>query len=291
MRRVLWWSGCWLACAGAALAQVRLELTLEHEQYLAKEALVAGVRISNFSGQTLQFGKEPEWLKFSVEALDGFIVSKQGAPPVLGEFDVESSQTVTRRVDLAPYFDLVRPGRYSVSATVKVPAWNQELSTMPKRFDVISGSKLWEQEFGLPQQTGAGGGPPEVRKYALLQVNRPKRIDLYVKLSDATETRVYRVFRLGTFLSFAKPEPRIDRASRLHVLHQVGARSFNYCVIQPDGELSVRQTHDYTDTRPGLTMDAEGNITVTGGIRRQLPSDLPQPAPPGTASESKPTTE
>lgn len=286
---MLWWSGCWLACAGAAVGQVRVELTLEHEQYLAKEALVAGVRIGNFSGQTLQFGKDPDWLRFSVEAADGFIVPKQGTPPVLGEFEVESSQTVTRRVDLAPYFDLVKPGRYSVSAWVKVPEWDQELGTAPRWFDVIGGSKLWEQEFGLPP--ASAGAPPQVRKYALVQVNRLKRIDLYVRVSDAAESRVFRVFPLGAFLSFSRPEARVDGAGRLHVLHRVGARSFSYCVVEPDGALSVRQTHDYANTRPTLVADAEGKIHVAGGIRRRSPNDLPAPVTPEVEPKSKTKSE
>src|SRR5439155_5560065 len=152
-------------------AHVQVELALEYEQFLAKEPLVVAVRITNFSGQKLHLGKDPGWLKFGVEAREGFVVAKLADAPVLGEFDVESSKLAVRRVELAPYFEIVRPGRYSITATVSVPEWKQDLSPPPQTFDVVGGTKLWEQEFGLPFKEREAGAPPEVRKYALVQVN------------------------------------------------------------------------------------------------------------------------
>ena len=60
-----------------------------------------------------------------MESRDNEVVPKTGEVPVAGEFVLESSRVVTLHVDLAPYFPLTRPGRYSVTATVQLKDWNQ----------------------------------------------------------------------------------------------------------------------------------------------------------------------
>ena len=127
-----------------------MEVVLDQDQFLRDESLPVKVRLANLSGQTLHLGQEEDWLTFSVESREGFIIRRLAQPQVAGEFDVESSQAATRQVDLMPCFDLSRPGRYTVTATVRVKQWNQELLTKPKTFDIITGTKLWEREFGVP---------------------------------------------------------------------------------------------------------------------------------------------
>jgi uncharacterized protein (DUF58 family) len=72
-------------------AQVTVEVVLEQEQFLGGEALPVAVRITNRSGQTLRMGNEPDWLTFSVESREGFVVVKTDEVPVLGAFELESS--------------------------------------------------------------------------------------------------------------------------------------------------------------------------------------------------------
>src|SRR5207253_2184787 len=157
-------------------AQVSVDLALEQDQFLPGESLEVGVRITNFSGQTLHLGKDNDWLHFTIEGRDNYIVPTSGAVPVEGEFEVDSSSVATRRVDVAPYFALTRPGRYLVTATVKLKQWDQELVSKPRAFNIIAGTKLWEQDFGVPN---AAGQPPEVRKYALQQAIHLKQMKLY----------------------------------------------------------------------------------------------------------------
>ena len=77
-------------------------------------------------------------------------------------------------------------------------------------------------------------------------------------------------------LSFGQPEPQVDKFSNLHILYQDGPHSFNYTVVNPDGDITVRQTYSYTSTgRPQLRVDSDGILKVMGGTRRIAPSDLP----------------
>lgn len=254
-----------------APAQVTVEVTLDQDQFLPAESIWAAVRIKNLSGQSLRLGDSADWLAISVEARDGFIVARNDDIPVAGEFTLGNAMVKTKRVNLSPYFNLTKPGRYSIIATVRIKDWDREFMSKPKSFDIIDGMKLWEQEFGVPQSAG----PPEVRKYALQQAIYLKQLKLYVRLTDTSDSKVFRVFTLGPMVSFGRPEPQVDKASRLHVLFQTGARTFLYCVLNPDGNVIKRQTYDYIGSRPRLVMDSDGNVTVTGGVRRFNAGDLP----------------
>jgi len=183
-----------------------------------------------------------------------------------------------------PYFNLSKAGRYTVTATVKIKEWNEEIPSKPKSFEISRGTKVWEQDFGVP----AAAGSPEGRKYALQQANYVKRMILYVRLTDLTEQKVFKVFPAGPLVSFSKPEAQIDRVSNLHLLFQTGARSFFYEVIDPDGEFVLRQTYDYTSTRPVLHSDDDGKTFVRGGIRHTNANDLPLPAAPVLPNDVQP---
>ena len=97
-----------LAFCRASAQLVDVKVVLDQDQFLPSETLPLAVRITNRSGQTLHLGADPDWLTFSVESDDHFIVVKNSEVPVLGEFDLGSSQVATKHVDLQPYFDLAR---------------------------------------------------------------------------------------------------------------------------------------------------------------------------------------
>lgn len=272
-----------LGFAGGAAAQMVVEVTLDQPQFLPGETLMAAVRITNRSGQTLQLGGEADWLTFTVESRDGLVVSKNGEAPVLGEFTLETAKVATKRVDLAPYFSLTKAGRYRIIATVRIKAWGAQTASSPKDFDIINGSKFWEQDFGVPG-SAAPGLPPETRKYALLQVTSLRsEIRIYARVSDPSEARLFRVCPLGSMVSFGRPEAQVDSQSQLHVLQQNGARSSLYSVINSDGAVVKRQFYDYLDARPHLKAGADGSISVAGGARRITPDDLPEEKREGKA--------
>jgi len=275
-----------------ASAQITVEIVMEQEQFLPSEALPLAVKITNRSGQPLHLGEDANWLTFDVESGDGFIVIKNTEVPVTGGFDLNSSQVATKRVDLAPYFGLTRPGRYRVTATVRIKDWRAETASPPKNFDVITGAKIWAQDFGVPTPAGATNDAPEVRKYTLQKANYLReQLRLYVEVSDAAESHVFKVVNIGKTVSFSTPDKQLDRASNLHVLWQSGASHFTYAMVSPDGGLMQQEVYDYVASgpRPRLTMADDGTVTVYGGVRRvkqlpmpmvKAPNDLPAASPP-----------
>ncbi len=260
-----------------APAQVSVEVLQDQEQFLPSESVPVAVRITNRSGQTLHFGADANWLAFSVESADGFVVIRNSDVPVSGEFDLDSSQMATKRVDLAPYFVLSRPGRYNIIATVRIKEWHAEVASPAKGFDIINGAKLWSQDFGLPAPVGVTNQAPEVRRYSLIEANYLRsQLRLYVQVSDESEARVFKVSAVGPMVSFSQPETKLDRLSNLHVLYQSGAKAFTYSVVNPNGDITKQEIYDYFNSRPRLTVNDSGDIAVVGGVRRVKPSELPQ---------------
>jgi len=271
-----------LSCAplSSLLAQVTAEVVFDQEHFLGGETLIVPVRITNRSGQTLQFGSESNWLTFSIESSEGFIVRKTGEAPVPGEFKLESGQVATRRVEITPYFTLDRIGRYQVAATVRLKQWGTQITTKPASFDIITGAKLWEQNFGVPPAGGDTSRPPEVRRYTLEQANYLRsQLRLYLRVTDGAGGQIFKVLAIGPMVSFSNPDHQIDKQSRLHVFYQYGARTFNYTVVNPDGDVVLRQTYEITDTRPRLQLNDAGEVVVVGGARRSRASDFPEPKP------------
>ena len=206
------------------------------------------------------------------------VVTKNAEVPVTGAFDLETSELAIKRVDLQPYFAMTKPGRYRVVATLHIKDWSSQLASAPKHFDVISGAKLWAQNFGVQDGTNLA---PKVLKYSLEQANYLKeQLRLYVQVSDAAEAQVFKVTPLGPMVSFSHPEEQVDRQSRLNVLWQTGGQSFTYAIVNPDGTLALLDYYDNYFSRPRLAVNDDGDVFVKGGTRRAKPSELPLVKPP-----------
>jgi hypothetical protein len=277
-----------LGLTGLVHAQtgVKVDLNLDQDQFLPDEDVWVTLRVSNRSGQTLELGKEADWVTFTIQRDNNTIAVRLGDMPVAGEFSVNSGQYAARRFNVTPWFNFRQPGRYRVTATTKVPQWGSEVASRPASFSVMNGvplANLPNLEFGVP--SGASNAVPEVRKYVLQKAAYLKELKLYFRLTDASGERTFRVYPIGTLVSFSKPEAQIDRASNLHVLHQYGAREFSYSVINPEGQTIAHQTYEYTMSRPVLRADADGKIFVSGGARRFAASDLPSPSSKNTAED------
>ena len=285
MRILLLTLVAFVASLHGAAGQLTVEVLLDQKQYLRDEAVLAKVRVTNRSGQTLRLGDDAEWLSFTVEGTEGARAIQLSEPPVVGAFILESARMATRTVNLTPHFDLSQLGRYSVTATVKIKEWTEELSSRPKLIEIVSGLRVWDQVFGVPSTSGA----PELRRYALQQANYLNHLQLYVRVSDSDDARVFRVFPLGPLVTFSATEAQVDRQSQLHVLFQTGARAFAYNVVNPDGEVIARQTHEYAGSRPQLRNTEDGKIAVSGGVRRFTSMDIPPHEVAGASVTNSPT--
>ena len=265
----------------AQLNGVTAQLQLAQDQYLPGEDLQLKIRITNRSGQEIILGADNDWLVMSIMGENNVACPRLGDMPLQGAFSLLSGEVWTRPLNPTPCFDFRRPGRYRITARIRIPQWRQEMVCKSVSFTVANGvalPNLANLQFGMPPAPGATNAAPEVRSYSLLKASYLKELKLYFRLTDSTG-KVLRVFPIARMTSFTVPEAQIDRFNNLHVLSQTGARSFNYCAINPEGQWVVRQTYMYTGTRPVLRVDAEGRIFVAGGARRLSADDFPPPAP------------
>jgi hypothetical protein len=273
-----------LFLALAASAQVRVDLVVDQRQFLAGEDVMVGVRIENFSGQTLRFGGPDEWVTILFDPNSKTRAHALGKLPGGDPFSVTNATRVTRWFNLSPYYDLGAQGEYTFSASVRIKDWNEERGTPPVAIELVRGMTMWEKVFGVPPAPGAPPGPPELRKYQLQRANIAGDMRLYLRVTDPEEERIRRAMAIDRLLTLNEPPmPVIDRLSRLHVLHRTGRTSYNYSVFTPDGTQVVRQRHDYneiTGSKPVLRTMDDGEIIIAGGVRKNASTDIP-PSRPG----------
>jgi hypothetical protein len=256
--------------AATARAQVNVEVKLDQEQYLRSESLPVLVRISNDSGRALRLGEDPDWLSFTINEESGKQVLRTGEVPQAKPFTIEPAKTVSLRTDLMPHFDLSQLGHYTLKLKMKVPQINEEISAKPQSFDIITGVTLWEKDVGVPRTD-----PLVTRKYALQQATFYKQQRLYVRVTDATGSRVIKVVSLGQSVAIGTPETKVDNVSHLHVLFRNNQQTFLYGIVTTDGDLIIRQTYEFAGSPPRLRAEPDGRVVVVGGQRKILLSDLP----------------
>lgn len=256
-----------------AAAQVSVQVTLNQKDFLPRESIPVTVKIINMSGQTLHLGAQPNWLTFSVQSADNFVVVQNGNVPVLGKFSLDSSQEAIKHVDLEPYFNITQPGRYSIVATLRIKQWATKQDSPSVHFDVVSGAYLWSQNFGVSTNSNT---PPQARKYTLEKANYLQdQLRLYVQVSSADESEVYKVSALGPMVSFSFPDAQVDRQSRLNVLWQTGAQYFTYAIVNPDGTIAKRETYNNYYSTPRLVTNGDGGVKVKGGTLCPAPGRTP----------------
>lgn len=272
---------------------VSLELKLAQDRFLPRETMELEILVRNQSGQPLTLRPEDDWLDVTVTTVlngqgEGSLVTRLKPVIIAESFTVNNTLSAKAVVDIAPCFELTRPGRFKVFASMKYSGARPPFVSQPVIFEVVPGSKIWEQEFGW--RAAGAGAVDEVRKYTLQQLTSTQhRLQFYVSVTDS-EDNILRQISLGRANAADRPQTRLDRLSNLHVLHQTGPRWFTHTVISPNGEVRIRATYEASDptrARPGLKTDDDGLVSVTSAVRVARPDDLVPaklPPPPPAAS-------
>ncbi|MEN9573197.1 MAG: hypothetical protein RL514_1052 [Verrucomicrobiota bacterium] len=276
----------------AALAQaprtapgaVELQIKIDQTLVLPGEVIVVEIALRNLSGRPLVFTPSDDWLNLNVYSItkqtgEGVRVT-QFKPALVNEaFILENAKSIKTRVEISKLFALMQPGRYKLTASAEYRGMAAPAAAEPQIFQITSGARLWEQEFGV--RTGEGEGAVEGRKYLVQRLTNLKDQRLYATLMDASDGTILQQIRLGRSSASDNPQAKLDRLSYLHVLHQADSRLFTHTVINPAGDVLRRETFESLGPRPGLRLDEEGRVGVFNGVRRPRADDLPpmQPAP------------
>ena len=239
--------------------------------------MLINVKITNFSGQTIEVATTPDWIQFTVEAVGGYVVNRLAEISAPGKFEVENGFVATRKINIGPAFDLSRPGRYTVSGGIFITSYGKPVYARPIPLEVLSMTPMWERNFGVPNAESESGGIV-ARRYSLIQITRNDKPYIYVSTSEVGTGRLLSTIPLTRVVGFGEPQKMLDGANNLHVLSQTGRIEYNYSVINPDGRLIVRQTveHPGQSIRPHLAFDRKGQLVVKGGVRKLSEDDVPE---------------
>jgi hypothetical protein len=259
-----------------ARAQLLVVETLVEEQYyLPGEKVKIGVKISNYSGQTVELGDDTQWLSLSVARGDGYILPRKSAVSVPGTFKIETGMAATRRFEIDPFFELNTPGSYTVSATVRVPEWKFSADSRTVPLHIQRGAQLWGRQFGVPKKKGDPAGAPEVRRYGIIKTRREGKLRLFVTVTDSDQFKNLGAIPVASLIGFSEPQPQLDKENNLHVLVQSGKDTFTYAVVDPDCKLVGTETYKLSGARPSLTFNSKGEIVVKNGVRHLRQGDIP----------------
>jgi hypothetical protein len=252
-----------LVCATSAHAQIAASLKIAKDQHLAGEPVIALVTITNHAGKELVFSSDGrfQWLDFMVKDSRGTPITPRGRP-MFGAMKIAPGQTLGREVDLGQYFQLSKPGNFTVSAVIQAPQQNIE-STATNRvfFNQSSGRIYWSQKVGLPGNSG------NTREFRVLNFSGDTKSQIYAQIEDGHSGQLVRTFLLGDVLMLRKPLVTIDRNQRMHVMFLSTPTMWVHNVIDTDGKVCSREIHQRgPQGDPQLLTFGDGSVRVANSI-------------------------
>jgi len=272
-----------------AVAQVRVDIAFKRALFIRYEPIIAIVTIRNLSGRELELRDEGnrKWFGFQIETAEGRLIPARDPDYELSPVQMGAGQTLTRAINLTPLYPLSDYGIYRTKGIVYVAGLNEYFSSSVLNFEITEGRILWQQRAGVPEG-GSGGGIE--RTVTLLAHRLPNNTQLYLRIEDEENGRVFCTHQLGKFLAFRDPEIELDAANDIHILQSVSAAEYLYSHVDLSGKVLERKLYNALKTKPSLRRDAGGNIVVVGGIEQAPPdpSAPPQEAPPSVSDRPVP---
>lgn len=254
-------------------AQVSVELMLNQEKYMQYEPVYARVRLRNYSGQPLVFGKNE---KLKGELLLEIELNRRLIQPIESE-DFSLIGTVLMpgqtsefvfRVD--KYYKLTKPGHYTMHAYIRHKMLADMFRSRDCMMEITQGVELWKRTVGVPDVL-AGGRSEEnrtktmrMRTFSLRVMTEKSTRYYYVVVED--KKRVYCVMRVGKEVSSAPRSQEVDMLSRLHVIVPVASKLYRYLVVNLDGKIEQQEMLKQDRSVPVLRRDPRtGQVTRIGG--------------------------
>lgn len=260
-------------CAFSVAAQVAVELTLNQEKYMQYEPIYAKIRLRNYSGRPLVFGKDD---KLQGEVQLEITQNRRIIKPLrLEDFSLAGtvllpgqSEEFVFRVDR--YYKMNQVGQYTLHAWVKHKQLPSVCRSAERFIEVSSGVELWRRSVGVPDVLA---GTRDISKRESISKMRSFSVRVleeravryyYVVVEDAK--RVYGVIRAGREVSSAPRSQEVDMLNRLHIITPVASRLFRYMVVNLDGKIEQQELIKRNKSVPMLVRSRQtGEVTRVGG--------------------------
>ncbi|MDA0321884.1 MAG: hypothetical protein O2923_04105 [Verrucomicrobia bacterium] len=238
--------------AHAGDAQIALEMTTKHREYLQYESMPATLTLQNQSGLDIEFGRYDNEanLRLNVEFDRGQIEERIVDTREVLETTVRPGESARFTVDLSRLFDLRTPRRYLFSAAV---VWrSRDYPSKPRFVSVVNGFKIAGERRGLPMS------PETVREYELRYQSRSETEHLFLTINGETEDVCFGVFDLGPLIRVYEPIMKFDHVGNVRVIHHSGrgVNTHNYLISDEKGvrhlEALFKTLEDIEITGDGL---------------------------------------
>ena len=261
---------CAFLMIGSLAAQVSVDLALAQHNYMQYEPIYAKVRLRNYSGKPLVFGKDA---KLSGELLLEVEYNRRLIQPVnTGDMSLIGTvlmpgQTLEFIIPVNRYYKLTRPGKYHIHAYVRHAMLKDMFRSRDCVLDVVKGVEVWRRTVGVPDVLNGAPQTPsqsQSRTFVLriLEENAVKYF--YVIIEDSK--KVYAVTRMGREVNSENYSAEIDMLSRMHLVVPLASKLYRYAVINQDGKIERQQILKAGKTKPGLLRNPDnGEVRCVGG--------------------------
>jgi len=254
-----------LASCVLAHAQLATSISINKREYIAGEAVIAEVIVTNHTGQelTLAGSRELPWLTFVVTNMQGNPVTTLQTNN-FGAMKIKAGESLAKRVNLADYFLLNSQGNFAVSAVIRDPQKRfNGASTNRVVFNLSPGRTYWAQKVGVSSDKRGN----ETREMKVLTFSNGEKNQIYAQIIDGSTGVPMVTFLLGDALMLRKPMVTLDGERRMHVMFLSTPAMWVHCQVDSDGKLVKRDIHQAAPKGdPVLMTYGDGSVRVMNSI-------------------------
>lgn len=258
-------AACLLATCVFAHAQLATSISLNKREFIAGEAVIAEIIITNHTGQELTLAGSPQlpWLSFVVTNNQGNPVTTL-KPNTFGAMKIKAGESLAKQVNLAEYFLLSSQGNFAVSAVIRDPQKRfSSASTNRVLFNLNPGRLYWTQKVGISSDRKE----TKTREMRVLTFSNGEKNQIYAQIADGSSGVPLRTFLLGDTLLLRKPMVTLDGERRMHVMFLATPSMWVHCQVNTDGQLVKRDIHQSPPKGdPVMMAYGDGTVRVVNSI-------------------------
>lgn len=277
-----------LAGVDSAVAQVRVDLKLRRSIFVRYEPVIATVSITNMTGSELNLSDDGnrKWFGFVIEDSNGTPIPPYNPDYRLTPVTIGPGQSIERSVNITPLYPITEYGIYRVKPVVYVGALKKYFSpARPLNIEVSEGRMIWQQTVGVPDgEPGAG----ELRTITLLSHRLPDYTQIYLRIEDKTNGRVFCTHQLGRTVSFNRPQIELSPANTIHILQNTAPKAYMFTEVALDGRVLDRKEYQAITDAPTLRRNQQtGELAIVGGTYidpAAVAQQAPQTPPPSVGA-------
>ena len=212
-------TGATVAClllAGAACAQMSVDLNLNQSVYIVGEAIRADLRVVNHATTPFIIGPggyRQNALFFQITDIHHDVLeSSQPHAPMIPELLLPGGETYRGAFELDEWYPLGRPGSYIVTAMVRRD--DLRYDSVSRAIDIVPGL-----EIKTAIQLFADR-PDSQRKLALVYFMRKQSEYLFLRITDTPGERTWSTLELGRLLRTTPPTIEVSTDGVATITHR-----------------------------------------------------------------------